>query len=79
MLPPIVCMTCYRALPQKYWDAYLEEKNKLQPQNELEKMGGAYSYRNDVSYAKLFDSLGIKRYCCRGLITTSIIDLAKKI
>lgn len=65
MIIPIRCMTCGKPVAQKYLD-YLEY---LRNEKEVDNDEGVV----DVSRQEFLEKkLGLKRYCCKKEITTSV-------
>ena len=64
MIIPIRCFTCGKVIGDK-WNSYLTESSIIQKQN-----------LNEEDQAKqmiiLFEKLGLKRYCCRSIIISTV-------
>ena len=67
MIIPVRCFTCGKPINNKYTE-YQERKNKILDT----------SNNKEEEKKKIFDSLGIQRYCCRRMIT-SHVELIKEI
>ena len=67
MIIPVRCFTCGKPINDKYTE-YKELKNKILDT----------SNNKEEEKKKIFDSLGIHRYCCRRMIT-SHVELIKEI
>ena len=67
MIMPVRCFTCGKPINNKYAE-YKERTNKILDT----------SNNKEEDKKKIFDSLGIQRYCCRRMIT-SHVELIKEI
>jgi DNA-directed RNA polymerase subunit N (RpoN/RPB10) len=68
MIIPVLCFTCGKPLADKY-DYYLEEVAKL---GESKKQGGGERHFDDMRTGPILDKLGLKRYCCRRHMLTTV-------
>lgn len=69
MIIPILCFTCGKPLADKY-DYYMEEVNKLLTASgaKAEKT----PHFDDLKTGPILDKLGLKRYCCRRHMLTTV-------
>jgi DNA-directed RNA polymerase I, II, and III subunit RPABC5 len=81
MIIPIRCFTCGKVLAH-LWEPYMSALNE-----EYQKVDEHYTpsillYSDQISNqtieAKVLDTLGVKRYCCRRMLLTNV-DLCDKI
>jgi DNA-directed RNA polymerase subunit N (RpoN/RPB10) len=70
MIIPIRCFTCGKVIGDK-WNSYLIEKSNLEKKNLNEE-------DQAKEMIKVFEKLGLKRYCCRGILI-STVDLTDMI
>ena len=80
MIIPVRCFTCGKVLGN-LWDKYLEELQKAYNnelnENELKRIVDLQK-DEDSAEKKILDDLGLKRYCCRRVML-STVDLVDKI
>lgn len=80
MIIPVRCFTCGKVLGN-LWDKYLEELQKAYNdelnENELKRIVDLQK-NEDSAEKKILDDLGLKRYCCRRVML-STVDLVDKI
>lgn len=70
MIIPILCFTCGKPLADKY-DYYVDEVNKLINASKpatSEKI----PHFDDLKTGPILDKLGLKRYCCRRHMLTTV-------
>ena len=67
MIIPILCFTCGKPLADKY-DYYIEEVNKLKVSADDKKT----PHFDDLKTGPILDKLGLKRYCCRRHMLTTV-------
>jgi DNA-directed RNA polymerase subunit N (RpoN/RPB10) len=53
-------------------DDYEKEKDKLIPRNAQNKQSGIITYEKNISFVDFFEKNGIKQYCCRSEIISSV-------
>lgn len=68
MIIPVLCFTCGKVLADKY-DYYVDEVNKLKQQPPS---GKADPQFDDLRTGPILDKLGLKRYCCRRHMLTTV-------
>lgn len=68
MIIPVKCFTCNNLLANK-WNIYKSEKEILEKQKEESKLSEQEFINETI---KLFEKLGLKRYCCRMCITSTL-------
>jgi DNA-directed RNA polymerase subunit N (RpoN/RPB10) len=81
MIIPILCFTCGKPLADKY-DFYVEEVKKLQKKEDAntkkpmtkKKEAEQHTMRHfdDLRTGPILDKLGLKRYCCRRHMLTTV-------
>jgi DNA-directed RNA polymerase subunit N (RpoN/RPB10) len=80
MIIPVRCFTCGKVIGN-LWEKYMEELQKHYnndlPDNEIRKIKDIKD-NTDSAEKKILDDLGLKRYCCRRVIL-STVDLSEKI
>ena len=81
MIIPIRCFNCNKPISH-LWEQYLEMIQSESDKKSLEKNQKFLTIEKDVDYktteADALDKLGIKRYCCRSTML-STIDLTEVI
>jgi DNA-directed RNA polymerase subunit N (RpoN/RPB10) len=70
MIIPILCFTCGKPLADKY-DYYLEQVQKLQNEKDKAPKGDTRHF-DELRTGPILDSLGLKRYCCRRHLLTTV-------
>jgi len=68
MIIPVKCFTCNTLLANK-WNTYKSEKEKLEKEKEESKLSEQQYIDKTI---KLFEKLGLKRYCCRMCIASTL-------
>lgn len=68
MIIPILCFTCGKPLADKY-DYYVEEVNKMK-QTKADSNGAPHF--DELRTGAILDKLGLKRYCCRRHMLTTV-------
>ena len=68
MIIPILCFTCGKPLADKY-DYYIEEVSKLAASASAKNSAPHF---DDVKTGPILDKLGLKRYCCRRHMLTTV-------
>jgi DNA-directed RNA polymerase subunit N (RpoN/RPB10) len=68
MIIPVLCFTCGKPLADKY-DYYIEEVNKLIANGTT---SGSTPHFDDLKTGPILDKLGLKRYCCRRHMLTTV-------
>ena len=63
MIIPVRCKTCGKPISNKYRYFILERKNILENSNIKDK---------EAENRKLFESIGIYRYCCRNHFNSNV-------
>lgn len=80
MIIPVRCFTCGKVLGN-LWEKYNEELQKSYnsevSNNELKRIVDLQN-NDESAEKKILDNLGIKRYCCRRVML-STVDLVEKI
>tara|TARA_Y100001936_G_C15616092_1_gene429204 strand:- start:98 stop:340 length:243 start_codon:yes stop_codon:yes gene_type:complete len=80
MIIPVRCFTCGKVLGN-LWEKYNEELQKSYnsevSNNELKRIVDLQN-NEESAEKKILDNLGIKRYCCRRVML-STVDLVEKI
>ena len=78
MLEPLICHTCRRGITHGMWKKFEKAKEERTPQTEQNKKAGVISYTHgEVSFADIFDEMGVRRICCRSMYTTTPILVDK--
>jgi DNA-directed RNA polymerase subunit N (RpoN/RPB10) len=72
MLPPNRCFGCGRPLSQKLYEDFDAIKRERDPDNETSKKIGIITYTPNISYADFFEKKGIRRICCKTMLTTMV-------
>jgi len=70
MIVPILCFTCGKPLADKY-DYYLEQVQKQQTDKPPNKDDTTRHF-DELRTGHILDSLGLKRYCCRRHMLTTV-------
>lgn len=68
MIIPVLCFTCGKPLADKY-DYYIEEVSKTAATSSGDKKTPHF---DDVKTGPILDKLGLKRYCCRRHMLTTV-------
>lgn len=71
MIIPILCFTCGKPLADKY-DYYVAEVNKLMATNASANANEKTPHFDDLKTGPILDKLGLKRYCCRRHMLTTV-------
>jgi DNA-directed RNA polymerase subunit N (RpoN/RPB10) len=73
MIIPVLCFTCGKPLADKY-DYYVSEVNKMKEEKGKEQKGGVEGIKHfdEMRTGPILDKLGLKRYCCRRHMLTTV-------
>jgi DNA-directed RNA polymerase subunit N (RpoN/RPB10) len=69
MIIPVLCFTCGKPLADKY-DYYVEEVNKMKQTQQA--AASQHAPFDDIRTGPILDKLGLKRYCCRRHMLTTV-------
>ncbi len=69
MIIRILCFTCGKPLADKY-DYYIQEVNKMS-KDQAKSVEGSANF-DDLRTGPILDKLGLKRYCCRRHMLTTV-------
>lgn len=70
MIIPVLCFTCGKPLADKY-DYYIEEVNKMKQDANAQK-SQHIAHFDELRTGPILDKLGLKRYCCRRHMLTTV-------
>lgn len=71
MIIPVLCFTCGKPLADKY-DWYVNEVNKLKQSTPAAAGGASSAQFDELRTGPILDKLGLKRYCCRRHMLTTV-------
>jgi DNA-directed RNA polymerase subunit N (RpoN/RPB10) len=71
MIIPVLCFTCGKPLADKY-DYYVEEVNKMKSATRNATGGVEHAQFDEIRTGPILDKLGLKRYCCRRHMLTTV-------